>query len=251
MDFLPYLIVCPLVFLAGLVDSIGGGGGLISLPAFLLAGLPAHMALGTNKLCSAIGTSASTIRFLKNGFVKGKLAAASAVCALMGSALGARAALYVPEQVTQWMMLVSLPFIALFVLKNKNMGDNEKTWSLPEKKVYLIALAASFAIGAYDGFYGPGTGTFLLLIFTGAAHMDMRTAAGNTKIVNLSSNIAALTTFVLHGRVVYPLGLAGAVFCMAGHYVGSGLVLKNGKKIVRPVILVVLCLLFLKIVSGF
>ena len=246
-----FLIVCPLVFLAGLVDSIGGGGGIISLPAFLLAGVPPHLALGTNKLSSAIGTTVSTLRFLKNGYIKKKLAALSAVCALVGSAIGARAALIVPEQVIKWMMLISLPFIAAFVLKNKNMGDNEKTWSLPEKKMYRIAMAAAFFVGAYDGFYGPGTGTFLLLIFTSAAHMDMRTAAGNTKIVNLSSNIAALVTFLFHGRVLYPLGLAAGLFCMAGHYVGSGLVLKNGQKIVRPVILTVLALLFLKIVSGF
>ena len=179
-----YLIVCPLVFLAGLVDSIAGGGGLISLPGYLIAGVPAHMALGTNKMSSTIGTLVSTARLLKHGYLKGKMVIAgiSAVFAMTGSVLGAHIALRVPDSVIKHMMIVILPIVAYYVLRNKNMGENEKTGTVSKRQVGLISIAASFIIGAYDGFYGPGTGTFLILVFTGAARLDMRTAAAQTKV---------------------------------------------------------------------
>lgn len=245
-----YMIVCPLVFLAGLVDSIAGGGGLISLPAYLIAGVPPHMALGTNKLGSSMGTTISTLRFAKNGYIKGKIALCSAVMALAGSALGANLTLLLSENIIRHMMIVVLPIVAFYVLRNKSMGDNELTGTIPERKVFAISLAAAFAIGAYDGFYGPGTGTFLILILTGAARMGIRQASGITKVINLSANVAALVTFILNGKVIFPLGLAAGIFCIAGHYIGSGMVVNNGQKIVRPVVLIVLVILFIKIITG-
>jgi len=148
------------------------------------------------------------------------------------------------------MMIVVLPIVAFYVLRNKSMGDNELTGTVPENQVFAISLAAAFAIGAYDGFYGPGTGTFLILILTGAARMRIRQASGITKVINLSANVAALVTFILNGKVLFPLGLAAGVFCIAGHYIGSGLVVNNGQRIVRPVVLIVLVILFIKIITG-
>lgn len=248
---LKYLIVCPLVFLAGFVDSIAGGGGLISLPAYMIAGLPAHTAIATNKLSSTLGTVASTGRFLKNGYIPVKLSLCAAVMALIGSAVGANISMLLPEQVLQGMLLVVLPIVAFYVLKNKSMGENEKTGTLPFPKMLMVAMGAALVIGVYDGIYGPGTGTFLLLILTGLGRMDLRSAAGATKVINLSSNVAALITFVAHGQVYWPLGLAAAAFCICGHYLGAGLVSRDGKKIVRPVVLTVLVILFLKIIIGF
>ena len=247
-----YLIVCPLVFLAGLVDSIAGGGGLISLPGYLIAGVPAHLALGTNKMGSTIGTSISAARLLKHGYLKGKMkmAIASAVCAMTGSVLGAKVSLLVSDSVIRHMMIVVLPIVAYHVLKNKNMGEDENTGTVLYKKMFLISVTAAFFIGCYDGFYGPGTGTFLLLVFTGAAKMDTRSASAQTKIINLSSNVAALVTFIIAENVYYPLGLAAAACSVAGNYLGSGLVVHDGQKIVRPVVLVVLGILFIKILTG-
>ena len=121
---------------------------------------------------------------------------------------------------------------------------------MPKQKVFVISLAAALLIGAYDGFYGPGTGTFLLLVLTGAARMDVRSASAQTKVINLSSNMAALVTFWVNGSVVLPLGLVSGVCSIAGHYIGSGLVVHDGQKIVRPVVLVVLAALFIKVLSG-
>lgn len=131
------------------------------------------------------------------------------------------------ERLLKGMMLAVLPVVAFYVLKNKNLGDQEEISSLPEKKMLLISICAALVIGCYDGFYGPGTGTFLLLILTGFAKMDVRSASGTTKVINLSSNIAALATFLINGKVLIPLGLASGLFCIAGHYIGSGLVVKK------------------------
>lgn len=244
-----YLIVCPLVFLAGFIDSIAGGGGLISLPAYMAAGIPPHLALGTNKMSSTMGTIVSTARFAKNGFINMKLSLLAALFAVIGSVIGAHLSLLASEGVLKGMMIVVLPVVAFYVLKNKNMGDTEEI-SIPHKKQMLISMGAALVVGCYDGFYGPGTGTFLLLLLTGLAKMNVRSASGTTKVINLSSNIAALVTFLINGKVLVPLGLVSGLFCIAGHYIGSGLVVKNGLKIVRPVVFVVLICLFVKIIKG-
>lgn len=242
-----YFIVCPLVFLAGLMDSIAGGGGLISLPAFLLAGLPAHNAIATNKLSSAIGTTVSTARFAKNGYIKLKFVLPCIVLSLIGSVSGANLSLHMSDSVLKKVMLVILPVVALLVLLDRK-GNVPEDGVPITPRIMIISLMAAFVIGAYDGFYGPGTGTFLILIFTGIAKTDLHTATGTTKALNLTSNIAALITFIVHDQVLYPLGLTAGMFCLAGHYIGSGMVTKNGMKIVRPVILIVLVLLFAKLI---
>ena len=250
---LQFLIVCPMMFLAGFVDSIAGGGGLISLPAYIIAGVPAHFALGTNKLASAMGTSISTGRYLKNGYLKGKRMIRTACCAcvisLIGSHIGSSLSLLVSESMLKNLMIVILPVVAFYVLRNKNLGAVSGREPLSESAMFLIAMLAAFVIGGYDGFYGPGTGTFLILILTGAARMEVRQASALTKVINLSSNVSALVTFLMNGTVYYTLGLAAGLFCIAGHYIGSGLVVHNGQRIIRPVILAVLAVLFVKILT--
>ncbi|MDF2945012.1 MAG: sulfite exporter TauE/SafE family protein [Herbinix sp.] len=245
-----FLIVCPLIFLAGIVDSIAGGGGLISLPAYLIAGLPPHFAIGTNKLSSAVGTTVSTARYCKNKFVDWGVAIPSIILALLGSAIGANIALLIDEKVMKYTLIIILPVIAFYVLKGKTIKKENAEEPISRKKVYVIACLASFFVGAYDGFYGPGTGSFLILIYTGLAKMDIKKAAGNTKLVNLSSNIAALVTFIINGKIFFLLGITAAVFSVAGHYIGSGLVIKNGHKVIRPIILIVLALLFIKVIAD-
>lgn len=237
-----FLLVCPMVFLAGIIDSIAGGGGLISLPAYMIAGVPPHYALGTNKLSSCIGTAASTARYIKNKTVNYRIGTVSVILALGGSFLGANLALLVKEEIIKNLLLFVLPFTAFFVLRSRKTEEGRTP--LSDRATFIIACTASFIIAIYDGFYGPGTGTFLLLCYTALARMDIKTASGNTKLVNLSSNIAALITFLLHGKLILLLGLTAAVFSIAGHYIGSGLVLKKGYTIVKPIMILVLALLF-------
>ena len=249
MNLHEFFIVCPLVFLAGFVDAIAGGGGLISLPAYMFAGVPVHNAIATNKLSSATGTAVSTWHLVKSRCVDLFLVPGTVACAFVGSIAGANLALIISDKVLKTVLVFVLPVVAFCVLRDKNLKP-----VIPEgftrKKQYLIMAACSFVIGIYDGFYGPGTGTFLLLVLTGAARYTMKEAAGTTKAINLSSNVAAFVTFVIHGKIIYTLGLAAAICSILGNYIGSGLVLGNGQKIVRPLILVVLAILFVKILLG-
>ena len=235
------------VFLASFVDGVAGGGGIISVPTYLIAGLPAHLALGTNKLSSCIGTTVSAGRFIKGGFVDWKLGVPSILLALAGAHLGTRLQLALDERYLKWLLLVVLPIVAVVVLRQRTFP--EERGEMPETRRAAIVLAASLIVGAYDGFYGPGTGTFLILIYCNFAKMDLRTASGNVKLVNLASNIGALVTSFLSGKVFIVLGLIGAVASIAGHYIGSGMAIKNGAKIVKPVILVVLALLAVKVIT--
>ena len=246
-----YLIVCPLVFLAGLIDSIAGGGGLISLPAYLIAGVPPHIALGTNKTSSSMGTVVSAAKLAKNGFVDGRTAVPGGLCAVAGAIVGATISLYVEDTVITHMMIVILPVVAFYVLRSRTLGESEKTGTLTGGRLIGAVCGIGLVMGIYDGFYGPGTGTFLLLLLTGLAHLDTRRAAGTTKVMNLSSNLAALATFLINGKVYYSLGLVSGLFCIAGHYIGSSLVVRGGRRVVRPMILVVLCILFGKLALGF
>jgi len=245
-----FLIVCPLVFLAGFVDSIAGGGGLISFPAYMLAGVPVHVIIGTSKLSSFPGAIVATLRFAKNKYIRWKLALPCAAAAVVGATIGANLSLRTDEKIIKSLMLVVLPVVAFYVLRNKNLGEEEVTETVPWKKMLLVGTAASLVIGIYNGFYGPGTGTFLILIFTGAVKLNMKEAAGVSKFINLVADVSALGTFFLDGKVNYALGLTAALFCIAGSYLGSGLVVSNGQKIVRPVVMTVLALLFVKIIMG-
>ena len=254
MDFFGYpiwvvLLVCTGVFCASFMDAIGGGGGIISLPTYLLAGLPMHFALGTNKLSSCIGTVASTQRYIKNGYVDWFLGIPSIVLALVGAHLGTKLHLAMDERYLKLVLLFVLPVIAMILLQKKALPEVRKP--LNENFRRAIVWSASLIFGAYDGFYGPGTGTFLLLSFCYLAKIDVRTASGNVKLVNLSSNIGALFTSMAAGKVLIPLGLVAAIFSISGQYLGAGLALKNGSKIVRPVILIVIVLLAGKVLLEF
>ena len=245
LELSTFLIVCPLVFLAGLLDSIAGGGGLISLPAYLFAGVPIHFALGTNKLSSIAGTAVASYRYYKNKYMDIKLCVPWIPAALAGSALGASLTLLVDERYLQRLLLVVLPVTAVYVFKKKLLDTPGPALSRSRTLVYGVAV--SFCIGGYDGFFGPGAGTFLILLYCGIAKVDSSVASGNAKLVNLASNLSSLVLFLYHRRALIPLGLAAAVFSVMGAYIGSGLVIRRGTRIIRGAILTVLALLFLKI----
>jgi len=241
-----FLIVCPLVFLAGLVDAIAGGGGLIALPAYLMAGIPPQFALGTNKLSSIAGSIIASVRYYKNKYVDIVLCLPSIAVALAGSALGSSFALLVDEKMIRWILLIVIPVTAFYVFKKKNLDNNSLCLSRTKTIIYSVVI--SFFIGGYDGFSGPGTGTFLILLYNGIAKIDARIASGNAKLVNLASNLSALILFLLNGRVLIYLGLCAALFNMLGAYIGSGLVIHKGTKIIRYTILIILTLIFIKMV---
>jgi len=244
-----FLIVCPMLFLAGFVDAIGGGGGLISLPAYMLSGVPIHQAIATNKLSSTCGTALATFRFIKMGLVNWQLAVPTIVTAILGSSLGANASMAMEEGVMEAILFVVLPVTAFIVLNPRIFHDNAEAELKLTRRTWVTALLSSLVVGLYDGFYGPGTGTFLIIAFTVFAKLSMRTANAQAKIINLTTNITSLTIFLLNGQVVFLLGIAAAVCNMAGNYIGAGLAATKGSRITRPIIILVLGLLFLKILG--
>lgn len=242
---LTFVIVCPLVFLAGIVDAIAGGGALISIPAYLFAGLPMHAVIGTNKLSASMGSILAAYRYWKNGFVHWGVAAPCAAAALVGSAMGANISLMLDTRVLKILLLVLLPLIAWYVLRKKEIDYHGE----PRTPGITLALSLflSLVIGVYDGIYGPGTGTFLMLLFTGLVHTSLREAAGTTKIIALTTNLTSLAVFLHGGVVMLALGLTAGVFSVAGNYIGTWLFTRRGASFVRPIILVVLVLFVLRL----
>lgn len=242
-----WAIVCPLVFLAGLIDAVAGGGGLISLPAYLLAGLPPHAASATNKCGNFFGTLMATSRFVRRKQYHLPSAGAAAAMALVGAWLGARLNMILPERYLYYIMLAIVPVMAVFILRKRDFGAQSKLDRFSPRALVAVSAGVGLALGLYDGFFGPGAGTFLMLAFTGLCGFDLLTASGNTKIVNSASNLASLVTFALAGQVVWAVGIPAALCNIAGAYLGAGLALKGGAKVIRPMFLVVLALLVIRL----
>ncbi len=246
-----FLIVCPLVFLAGLVDAIGGGGGLISLPAYLIAGLPPHMAVATNKMSATFGTALATARFIKAGLVNIRLAVPAVISAMIGSSIGANILLVVPSEVMNYVLVIVLPVSAFLVLNKKIFNDKGSDTVVLNKRTYLTAMASALVVGIYDGFYGPGTGTFLIIAFTVFAKLDIKTANAQAKVINLTTNLTALVILLVNGQVMLLLGTVAAACNMVGGYIGAGLAMTKGSNLSRNCIIFVLFLLALKVMGVY
>lgn len=245
MDMLvTFLIVCPLVGLAGVVDAIAGGGGLISLPAYLMAGVPPHIAMATNKLGNCMGTALATVRLALQGYVKPRLVIGPVIAGLVGSAIGAGINLLLDDGVLRIAMLIIIPLTAVYLMRPRAMKESEDR--LPLKRTIALATAVALGVGVYDGFYGPGTGTFLLILFTGVAKMTLNDAAGATKVVNLTTNISALVVFLVNGQVWILLGVVAGLCNMVGNYIGVNLFTSKGVGVTKPVMIVVLTIFFVK-----
>ena len=176
---------------AGFVDSAAGGGGLISLPAYLFAGLPPHYTYATNKFSAACGTTFATANFFKNGAMNLKVGILAAIGSFAGSALGAHIVLLLSDELLRTMMFLILPVAAVVILWQRDLPDQNRDDGTLNLKKILLALGIGLGIGLYDGIVGPGTGTFAIIAFTTLMGFDLRTANGNGKVLNLASNYAS------------------------------------------------------------
>lgn len=244
-----YLILCPLVFVAGFIDAIAGGGGLITVPAYLMIGLPSHNAVATNKLSSTMGCIVATTKYALNGYINWKNALFCVLITLGGAYIGSNLVLLIPENIFGIIFVIVLPFIAAYVLTHKSFETDKEKYS--PRKTLILCMVIAFFIGMYDGFYGPGTGTFLMLTLTGIARLTLNEAAGTTKAINLTSNMTSLAVFLYNGKVLLFMGLVAGLFSIAGNFLGARTFTKNGAKIARPVIICVLVILFVKIILEF
>ena len=241
------LIVCPLIFLAGFVDSVAGGGGIISIPAYLMAGLPAHLAAGTNKVVNGCGTFTATLRYFRNGKVRIRSAVYAAAGAFAGSAAGAELASYISDAALKMIMLAALPCVAVFLTLKKDFGrENRVQPDISKAKESAVSFLIGLLTGCYDGLLGPGTGTFMIICFTGFLAMDLLTASGCAKAANLASNVSAAAVWILHGNVYWKLALPALVCSILGNVSGAQYAIRGGSRKVRGMMFAVLGLLFAK-----
>lgn len=228
-------------FLASFIDSVVGGGGLISIPALLLTGLPSTVVLGTNKLASTMSSCTSTLSFIRSGKVNIKLVAWLFPLSLVGSALGAYTVTKIPPEFLKPLVIILLILVAIYTLFKKNWGT-ESTYKGLTKRLALFAIITAFVIGFYDGFFGPGTGSFLLFSFL-LMGFDFVGAAGNAKVLNFASNIAGLVTFMVLGSVNYQYGIPMGLAMIAGALVGTQVAIRKGAAYVKPLFISITALL--------
>jgi uncharacterized membrane protein YfcA len=246
LSIIKLVVLCSLICIGGFVDSIAGGGGLIYLPAYFLVGFPPHMATGTNKVSALMGTAVATFSYAKAGYIIWKIAIFSVCASFLGATIGAHISLMISDYYFKFILLLVLPVVAFFVMKDKDLGRQREAYS--ELKTILLCIPISFAVGMYDAFYGPGTGTFLILLYTTVAHLPLNNANGISKVVNLTSNVTSMIIFVINGTAIIRIGLIAGVCNMVANYIGSNTFKKDGSKIVRPVMLIVLTIFSVKII---
>ena len=227
------------------MDAVAGGGGLISLPAYMIAGLSPIDAIGTNKFSASCGTAVATMRYSRAGFIQWRGMLPVVTAALVGSWIGARLALLMENDVFKIVMIVVLPITAILVLNKRILGRYRMPFAV-RKTIVVMSVLALF-MGVYDGFYGPGTGTFLMLMLVCIARLGLERAVGTTKVINLSTNIASLSVYLIHGKVLFPLALVAALFGIAGNYIGAKYFTKKGAGFVKPLIVAVLSIFFVKL----
>lgn len=235
-----------LIFFAGFVDASAGGGGLISIPAYLLLGLPAHTTLGCNKFSNAFGTLLAAVKFWKSKAVNINASLCAAAGAFIGSTIGSHIALFLSDRVIRIMLLIMLPCAAVLIFAKRDVPDTDRSVLLSRRKLSVLSFIIGVLIGIYDGLVGPGTGTFAILAFTLITGFDLRKASGCAKTLNAASNIASIVAFGAAGSVAYSIAIPGAVFNMAGSYFGAKFALTKGAKFIRPMMIFVIALMLVK-----
>jgi len=241
-----FAILVAVAGLAGFVDAIAGGGGLIVLPALLAAGVPPVMALGTNKLQSACGTAAATFNFARRGYIDMKEMAPPVAGALAGSAIGAALVQQLDPSFLSGLVPILLIAVSAYFLLSPKMSDvDQHRWLQPP----AFALVA-FGIGFYDGFFGPGTGSFFTIALISLMGLGLLRATASTKLLNLSSNLAALVALAAGGHVIWTLGLAMAVANALGGVFGAKAAMRFGGRLIRPLLVVMSLALTAKLLAD-
>ncbi|MFE8595345.1 TSUP family transporter [Archangium violaceum] len=243
---LEIVLLCIAALTAGVVDAIAGGGGLVTLPALLATGLPPHVVLGTNKGQSVFGSFAALVRFYRAGLLNKQLAAVTFPMGLVGSFMGAGLVLLMRPEVLKPVVLVLLVIVAAFLAFRRGPPPGERP-EPPRQRLLSLGAIIALLIGTYDGFFGPGTGTFLIIAFSGLLGHGLTRASADAKVVNFASNLAAVSLFAYRGLVLWYVALPMAAAQFTGGWIGAHLAVRGGDKLVRKVVLLVVTALVLKL----
>lgn len=241
------LLLMAVAAIAGFIDAIAGGGGLLTIPAMLLANIPPVLTLGTNKLQAASGALAASFTMIKKGVVQPKQIRTAIIGAFVGSVLGTIAVQLSPPDLLEKLIPFLIAAIGIYTLFAPSLGEVEAEPRISERAWQRVVTPL---IGFYDGYVGPGTGMFFALGNVALRGRQIIMATGAAKVLNLSTNIASLLFFILGGNVLWTVGLAMMVGQVAGAYMGSHMVIKGGSKLIRPVIVLVCLAMLAKYVFG-
>lgn len=228
---------------AGFVDSIAGGGGMITIPALMLAGIPSHEALGTNKFQGVFGTFSAVLHFYKKGHLDFKKCALLAGFAFVFSLFGTLSVQVINADFLRKIIPFLLMFFALYFLFSPKVSEESN-------KARLGRIALAFAIGAigfYDGFFGPGTGSFLMIALISLGGFDIKDALAQAKLYNFATNLASVITFAVFGHIIFAVGAAMAVGQFIGGYLGAKMALKYGIKVIKPLVVIVSLVMCVKL----
>lgn len=249
LDLWVIVLLCVIALAAGWIDAVSGGGGLLQLPALLLAlpGYPPAAALATNKLSSIVGTSAAATTYVRRYPPDLRTAVPMAVAAFVGAGIGSAIATQLSADVFLPVVWVLLVVVWIWTLLRPGMGVDEKLRFAGRKRHYGIAVVAGLGIGTYDGLIGPGTGSFLLITLVAGLGMSFLHASGTSKIVNWGTNLASLIVFTVAGAVLWPLGLLMGAFNLVGGIIGARTAIARGSSFVRIVFLIVGGLLIVRL----
>ena len=246
--------VCGLVFLifasfvAGFIDSVAGGAGLILVPSFILAGLPAQIALGQEKLVSTIGTLSAIFNFFKSKKIVWNFVIIGVPVALLGAFVGAKMILFLDENFVGKIIAFLMPFGLLFSFFPKKDEQNSAQITLKQKIIFPFL---TFIIGFYDGFFGPGTGSLLILALYYVMNLSLVASSATSKIFNLASNIGAFIAFTLAGKMLFLIGIPMIIASILGNFIGSKMAIKNGDKFIRPILFGMIFVLFLSLIYKY
>ena len=243
-DITIYIILFIVALFAAGIDAIAGGGGLLVVPTMLILGMNPLVTLGTNKLQSCFGTATSSYNYFKNGLLKENNIKLLAIISFVGSLIGTFLVSQLSNELLNNLIPILLIGAAIFLIINKGNKFNIS------KSVVVAFLPLVFLIGFYDGFFGPGTGTFFVMTFLIIKNRSIMQATAATKVLNLSSNFASFLVFQYKGLVIWELALIMAIAQVTGAYIGSKLAIKNGEKFVRPVIVFISIVLSLRILTS-
>lgn len=241
LTLLNYTGIFILIAFSGFVDSIAGGGGLISIPTYIIFGIPAENLLGTNKTVSTTGTTLAVFRYIKEKRIDWNTTGYAVIFSLLGSYFGARYSYILSKELMTYILIGIVPFI-LFL----NFRLNEKPDSTQVRYLLVKSSLIGLIIGSYDGFFGPGTGSFLIFAFVTLLHWDFGKASANARVINYASNLSAFIFFLTSGKILWAVALVAICASIIGNWFGSGLVISKSSKIVKPMFNSVLCLLLLK-----
>jgi len=236
LDLVTFLMLGGIGLAAGCIDSIAGGGGLLTIPALLATGMAPTQALATNKLQSSFGSFSATWYYYRRGILNLVEMRQAVICTFVGSAAGTLLVQQIDPAFLGQLLPLLLALFALYFLLSPRLSDDDSQRRLDPKG---FALLAGTGIGFYDGFFGPGTGSFFAIAFVSLAGFSMRRATAHTKLLNFTSNLASLLFFILGGKVVWLAGLSMALGQFIGARLGSRLVVRLGVRLVKPLLITV------------